>query len=85
MESHAFSGSSSQDSEEGVGLDRWRPLPEALNAHTQFKPKLGHLPCLSEPPVPRTFELMENYRSIFTVSNMRTISSSSVLGFVLDL
>lgn len=66
-------------------LGRWRPLSEALNAHTQFRPRLGPFPFLAEPPAPRTCELIENYRSVFTIPYLRMTSSSSVLGFVLDL
>lgn len=52
---------------------------------TQFRPRLGPIPFLAEPPAPRTCELIENYSSVFTIPNLRTTSSSSVLGFVLDL
>lgn len=27
------------------GLDRWRPVPETLSAHTEFKPRPGPLAC----------------------------------------
>lgn len=66
-------------------LGRWRPLSEALGAHSQIRPRLGPFPFLAEPPAPRTRKLIENYRSVFTIPNLRTTSSSSVLDFVLDL
>lgn len=69
---------------ERVGLGQME-ASEALSAHTQIRPRLGPFPFVAEPPAPRTCKLIENYRPVFTIPNLRMTSSSSVLGFVLDL